>query len=481
MNDENYCQAGALYQIPLFIKTVWDRCVTALYSLSCGITINREHEGSTIVRQLLRAITVMSVAVLISTELYARDRFALVVGNSQYQQVEHLPNPVNDAHAMSRKLTQLGFKVTELHDQSRAQMKSTLRQFSDQLSPDSVALFFYAGHGIQYQGKNYLIPIDADISKSYEIEYQAIDLNMILSALNEVEPMLSVVMLDACRDNPFERQIRGISRTTNLRGSGLATIQNTRGTILSYATEPGNVATDGVGSHSPYTQAMLKYLGVPELSVQDMLNQVGLAVMEATQGSQKPWFSSSPVPRFCLAGCDAALNQNASISADFSAPLIALPFNEALGNSASYKISAQVTDEGGLESIQLHYRTIDSDEAFRMLPLTSDRSGDFYSATLSAEHLRRPGIEYYVEAKDRASNISRQPLPSQPRQIFYGNVQTSLETGDAGSNTKKWWWIGLGVLATSALLAASSDDGGGSNDNTGSGSTLTIEVDIPAP
>ncbi len=428
-------------------------------------------------QQFLRTIIVACVIALISTELYAGDRFALVIGNSQYQQVEYLVNPINDAQAMSRKLRELGFKVTELHDQSKNQMKATLRQFSEQLNSESVALFFYAGHGIQYEGKNYLIPIDADISKSYEIEYQAIDLNMILSALNEAEPILNIVMLDACRDNPFERQIRGISRSTNLRGSGLASIQNSRGTILSYATEPGNVATDGVGSHSPYTSAMLKYLGMPGLSVQDMLNQVGLAVMNATQGNQKPWFSSSPVPKFCLAGCDIALNQKPSISADFSAPFINLQLNEVLENSDSYKISAEVTDEGGLESIQLHYRTINSGTTFRTLPLVPDQGGNFYSATLPVEYLQHPGIEYYVEAKDRASNISQNPLPNQPRQVFYANAQTSLETGDANPDTKKWWWIGLGVLATSALLAASSSDDNSSNDDT----DITLTIEAPTP
>lgn len=266
------------------------------------------------VRGVLCAISFIYAVVITSTELYASDRFALVVGNSQYQQVEFLPNPANDARAVSRKLAKLGFNVTEYHNQTRAQMQSSLRQFSEQLNPGSVALFFYAGHGIQYKGRNYLIPVDADISKAYEIEYQAVDLNMVLSAINEKGPALSIAMLDACRDNPYERQIQGTSRAVGFRGNGLAIIKNTRGTILSYATEPGNVATDGTGIHSPYTSAMLKYLDRPGLSIQDMLNQVGLEVMKLTHGLQKPWFSSSPVPKFCLAGCDANANQYASIA-----------------------------------------------------------------------------------------------------------------------------------------------------------------------
>ncbi len=238
-------------------------------------------------------------------ELVAGERFALVIGNSRYQQVEHLPNPSNDARAISRKLAELGFQVTELHDQSREQMMSALREYSAQLGSDSIALFFYAGHGIQHNGKNYLVPVDADIGRAYEIEHRTVGLDMVLSAINEMDPMLILAMLDACRNNPFERRIRGVSRTTGFRGGGLAAIEGTRGTVLSYATEPGNVATDGTGAHSPYTAAMIKYLDMPGLSIQEMLNQVGLEVMSVTHGSQKPWFSSSPVPRFCLAGCVA--------------------------------------------------------------------------------------------------------------------------------------------------------------------------------
>ena len=163
-------------------------------------------------------------------------------------------------------------------------------------------------------------------------------------------------------------------------------------------------------------------------------------------------------------------------SADFSAPLIVLPFNEALEDSAGYKISARVTDDGGIETVSLHYRTIGSEDDFQVIPLVPDRSEGFYSVVLPADQLLRPGIEYYVEAKDRASNISQEPFPDQPRQVFYASAQAPVKTGDAGSSTKKWWWIGLGVLATGALLAAANNDGGDSGDT---GATLSIEA--PAP
>ncbi|HFD86492.1 MAG TPA: caspase family protein [Gammaproteobacteria bacterium] len=230
---------------------------------------------------------------------------ALVIGNGHYSQAPTLENAVNDAKAISSKLRELGFHVIERHDLARSGMRKALRDFNTSLGQanNTVALLFYAGHGIQQQGENYLIPVDADISKAYEIEDAALKLRTILASLNDVQPQLSIVMLDACRNNPFERRVHGISRGMKVRGSGLAPIDSVQGTILSFATEPGNVAVDGYSGHSPYTSAILKHIGTPNLSIQDMLNQVGLTVMAETHGEQKPWVSSSPVPRFCFAGC----------------------------------------------------------------------------------------------------------------------------------------------------------------------------------
>ena len=230
---------------------------------------------------------------------------ALVIGNGHYSQAPTLENAVDDAKAISSKLRELGFHVIERHDLTRSGMRKALRDFNTSLGQanNTVALLFYAGHGIQQQGENYLIPVDADISKAYEIEDAALKLRTILASLNDVQPQLSIVMLDACRNNPFERRVHGVSRGVKVRGSGLAPIDSVQGTILSFATEPGNVAVDGYSGHSPYTSAILKHIGTPNLSIQDMLNQVGLTVMAETHGEQKPWVSSSPVPRFCFAGC----------------------------------------------------------------------------------------------------------------------------------------------------------------------------------
>ena len=268
-----------------------------------------------ITRRFAYSVLIFCSAVLTSFQLQADNRFALVIGNSQYENVEPLPNPVNDAREIARRTERLGFKVTELLDQTREEMRTSLRQFSEQLGPRSIVLFFYAGHGIQNNGKNYLIPVDADIEKTYEIERETIDLEMVLDSFKEQEPALTVAMLDACRNNPFEQKIQGISRSIG-EGEGLAQIdvRNVGGMILSYATSPGSVASDGhgTGGHSPYTWALLKHLDTPGKSIQDMLNDAGMDVKSMTHGSQVPWISSSPVPRICLAGCDVNGNQQAN-------------------------------------------------------------------------------------------------------------------------------------------------------------------------
>ncbi len=247
------------------------------------------------------------LALLASAPLSASGLYALVVGNGDYKHSGALANAVGDAKAIAAKLRKLGFDVSENYDQSRGEMRAALRLFNQKLAaePNPVAVVFYAGHGIQRNGENYLIPTDADIGKAFEIEDASINLRHVLDAMSEARPALSVLMLDACRNNPFERRIQGNTRSSLFRGAGLAAIDGIQGTVLSYATEPGSVAVDGYGDHSPYTEAVLSHIATPGLSVQDMLNQVGLSVVKTTRGEQRPWVSSSPIPRFCFAGCGA--------------------------------------------------------------------------------------------------------------------------------------------------------------------------------
>ena len=229
------------------------------------------------------------------------DRHALVIGVGDYNHLPSLDNPVNDATAIASTLRELGFNVTLLTDVSRTEMLGGLAQFTSTLNKDSISLFYYAGHGIQHDGKNFLLPADADITESWELQDAAMSLDTAVEALKSTGSALRMFMLDACRDNPLKNN-GSVSRTIG-SSRGLAKIDATYGTIISYATEPGEVAYDGEDKHSPYTEALLRYLPTPNQSIPNILNTVGRYVLELTNFTQTPWWSSSPIPDFCFEGC----------------------------------------------------------------------------------------------------------------------------------------------------------------------------------
>ena len=170
-----------------------------------------------------------------------------------------------------------------------------------------------------------------------------------------------------------------------------------------------------------------------------------------------------------------------SQAADFSAPLIVLPLDKGTEDGVPFKVTARITDESGLESVMLYYRPAGSMEDFKALPMIPERAGDLYSVTLSSGLLSGAGIEYYIEARDRASNISQEPFPDKPRKIRLaskeGRPETlAIESGSRDSNTKKWIWVGLGVLVTGALLSAAADGG---DDGKSESTTLVIEAPVP--
>ena len=211
-------------------------------------------------------------------------RVALVIGNNKYPSAA-LKNPVNDATAMAKKLREAGFEVILRTDSNQRQMTRAITEFGEKLTRGAVAVFYYAGHGLQARGRNYLVPIDADITSESAVSSETIDVERILDQLTHAR--LSMVILDACRNNPFERRFRSGT------GSGLAQIDAPAGTLIAYATSPGKVALDGEGSHGTYTESLLKAIDAPGLRVEDVFKQVRINVMKATSNQQIPWESSS--------------------------------------------------------------------------------------------------------------------------------------------------------------------------------------------
>jgi hypothetical protein len=217
-------------------------------------------------------------------------RVALVIGNAGYQKGA-LRNSVHDAQDIAQSLKQLGFHVINANDADLKRMKQAIDEFGNQLGEESVALFYYAGHGMQVKGENYLIPVDADIKSENEVPYNAVNVGEVLAKFEASRAGVGIVILDACRDNPFSRSLRSQQR-------GLASIDAPRGLLIAYATAPGKTAQDGSERNGLYTSQLLKVLQQPNLKVEDVFKRVRVAVTNASNGEQLPWESSSLVGDF---------------------------------------------------------------------------------------------------------------------------------------------------------------------------------------
>jgi uncharacterized caspase-like protein len=220
----------------------------------------------------------------------AERRVALVIGNGDYANTEALLNPPNDARAMVRALRSLGFEVIEAVDLDQPDMLAKLDEFAERLEGAKVGLFFYAGHGLQVAGENYLVPVDARLQREAQVRLQAVPLQTILQMM-EAEVPTRLVLLDACRDNPLARTLArsmGATRSTAV-GQGLAGIQTGVGTLIAYATAPGEVALDGGEANSPFTAALLEHIGTPGLEVRQVLSRVRGSVLDADRRRRLWW------------------------------------------------------------------------------------------------------------------------------------------------------------------------------------------------
>jgi len=265
----------------------------------------------------------------------AQLRLALVIGISDYETAP-LKNPVNDARAMSKALQASGFEVLLKENLTQQQFISALGEFGDRLrDKGGVGLFYYAGHGVQLKGINYLIPRDAKIDSEDEVRYRAIDANQVLEKMAEASNQFNLVILDACRDNPFSRSFRS-------KQTGLAQMDAPSGTLIAFATAPGAVAFDGTGVNGVYTKHLLRNLGIPGLPIELVLKRVREGVSKETGQKQIPWESSSLLGEFyfkqgatgeTIGGADASVVEiafwdsvkNSNIASEYQAYLEKYP------------------------------------------------------------------------------------------------------------------------------------------------------------
>src|SRR6266849_3819295 len=227
----------------------------------------------------------LQLLLLLPIAVSAERRTALVIGNSAYE-IDPLRPPVNDAINMASKLRWLGFQVTLLQDMELQAMYKAVEAFSLDLRKGGVGLFYFAGHGVQSNGENYLFPVRAHVNREQDLPHEAMPVGRILASLEEAKNDVNIVILDACRDNPFARQWHSSQR-------GLAVTQAPRGFLIAYVTSPGAVVSDGQDRHGLYTTHLSQAMAIPGLSLEETFKKVRAAVSEATGGMQIPWESSS--------------------------------------------------------------------------------------------------------------------------------------------------------------------------------------------
>ena len=243
-------------------------------------------------RPIIAILALLGTLLLSAAAAEAADpmRIALIIGNSAYRE-SPLRNPVNDAKAMAAALTEQGFTVILRQNASKTEMEKGIADFGEKLQEGATGLFYYAGHGMQVSGRNFLIPIDAEIKSEQRVRLETVDVDVVLDQMTAAKSKVNMVILDACRNNPFERRFRSV-------GGGLAQINAPEGTLIAYATAPGKVAADGTGENGLYTEELLRAVRQPGLKVEEVFKTVRANVTRRSNGAQTPWEASSLVGDF---------------------------------------------------------------------------------------------------------------------------------------------------------------------------------------
>jgi uncharacterized caspase-like protein len=228
---------------------------------------------------------VISNPPLASAPIFVGKRVALVIGNAKYK-TNALVNPKNDADDISKALSENGFTVINLRDASLPEMRAAVRQFGDKLIQNDIGLVYYSGHAMEVKGRNYFIPVNADIQNEDEVPDQSLDASLILEKMATAKKKVNILMVDACRDNPYTRSFRSSTK-------GLSSMDAPSGTLISFATAPGKVAFDGTGRNSPYMKYFLEAIKTPNKTIEQVFKEVRKNVQAETKNLQTPWENTS--------------------------------------------------------------------------------------------------------------------------------------------------------------------------------------------
>jgi hypothetical protein len=266
------------------------------YRISRNLALNEGHNEIKIEASTKQGVTTSDLRTINYfvqkiDQSYVEKRLALVIGNADYKNSTPLQNPLNDAKAIAKALREVGFTVLLYLDADLKSMKVAMDEFGEKLKNFNIALFYYAGHGMQVKGNNYLIPIDASLKVEQDAYYDCIDAGQVLGKMESAGTSTNIVILDACRDNPFARSWS--SRSAGSAGKGMAFMDAPSGSIVAYATSPGKTASDGTGKNGLYTEAFLKYVKIPNLSLEEFFKSVRGEVEKNSNKTQTPWEASS--------------------------------------------------------------------------------------------------------------------------------------------------------------------------------------------
>ncbi len=358
-------------------------------------------------------------------------KIALVIGNSTYQYAPELENPKNDATDMAIVFERLDFAVIKGVDLTKAGMDNAIRDFAGQLSGADVGVFYYAGHGLQYEGQNYLVPVDAKAESAAALDFEMVKLALVQRTM-EREVKASVLFLDACRNNPLTRSLaRALGHRSIGLNRGLAEVKAATGTLISFATSPGNVAQDGTGRNSPYTAALKKHILTPGRNLSATLIKVRVDVAKATNNTQIPWEQSALMGQLYFGGSADNAPKETTMSA---------PRSEA---ASAWDVVKDTKDPAALEAFASRYDgTVYADMARAVAKsknekksamlkrdapkkrATSHRASPRHSAAVCTN---RSGLDYCVSSYLPSSGVNRSDYG--PRSISDGNDRTAWVEG----------------------------------------------------
>ena len=269
-------------------------------------------------------LTALCLVAVLAAPVRAERRTALVIGNGAYKDAP-LKNPVNDARDMAAALKRLGFETTLLTDATMQQMETAVREFGLKLRQGGMGLFYYAGHGVQVAGNNYLVPVKTVIQSESDVKYGCLDAGLVLGKMDDANNGLNIIILDACRNNPFARSLRSAEQ-------GLAKMDAPTGSLIAYATSPGKTAADGEGKNGLYTQHLLKNISTPGLSVEELFKRVRQGVAGDSAKKQVPWEASSLIGQFSFAGGQQSASLSPPASSSGLPPAAAVPAPDQLSS-----------------------------------------------------------------------------------------------------------------------------------------------------